>query len=60
MGWTVGRRIAIGYAVVLVLLLVVAGVGMYALPRTTDTFQAAVRQQEQSLEALRADERITA
>ena len=59
MKWTVGQRTAVGYAVVLVLLVVVAGVGMYALPRTTGTFEGAVRQQEQSLEALRADERIT-
>ena len=57
---TVGQRTAVGYAVILVLLVVVAGVGMYALPRTTATFEGAVRQQEQSLEALRADERITA
>lgn len=57
---TVGQRTAVGYAVILVLLVVVAGVGMYALPRTTDTFEGAVRQQEQSLEALRADERLTA
>ena len=60
MKWTVGQRVAVGYAVILLLLVVVAGVGLYALPRTTATFYGAVRQQEQSLEALRADERITA
>ncbi|MBI3007494.1 MAG: MCP four helix bundle domain-containing protein [candidate division NC10 bacterium] len=60
MKWTVGQRIAVGYAVILVLLVVVAGVGMYALPRTTDTFYGAVRLQEQTIEALRADERTTA
>ena len=59
MRWTVGQRIAVGYAVVLVFLGVVAGVGMYALPRTSGMFYGAVRQQEQSLQALRADERIT-
>ncbi|MBI4560531.1 MAG: hypothetical protein HY724_00695, partial [Candidatus Rokubacteria bacterium] len=57
---TVGQRIVVGYAVILVLLVVVAGVGMYALTRTTGTFSGAVRQQEQSFEALRADERLTA
>jgi len=59
MKWTVGQRIAVGFVVILVLLVVVAGVGMYALPRTTETFSGAVHQQEQSLEALRADERLT-
>ena len=59
MRWTVGQRIAVGYAVILLLLVVVAGVSMYALPRATDTFYGAVRRQEQSIEALRADERLT-
>ncbi|MCZ7625842.1 MAG: methyl-accepting chemotaxis protein [Candidatus Methylomirabilis sp.] len=59
MRWTVGQRIAVGYAVILLLLAVIAGAGIYALPRTADTFFSAVRQQEQSLEALRADERLT-
>lgn len=58
MKWTVGQRIAVGYAVILMLLAVVAGVGMYALPRATDTFSGAVRQQEQSLRAMGADERL--
>jgi CHASE3 domain sensor protein len=57
---TVGQRIAVGYAAVLVLLAVVGGVGMYALPRTAATFQSVVRQQQQSFEALRAGERTTA
>lgn len=58
MRWTVGQRIAVGYAVILLLLVVVAGVSMYALPRATDTFSGAVRQQEQSIEALGADLRL--
>jgi len=57
---TVGQRIVAGYAMFTLFLAVVAAVGMYALPRTTGTFEIAGRQQEQSLEALRADERITA
>jgi len=60
MRWTVGQRIAVGYTVTLVLLAVVAGVGVFTLPRTTGTFSGAARQQEQSFEALRADERLTA
>lgn len=58
MRWTVGQRIAVGYAVILVLLTVVAAVGMYALTGTTDTFSDAVRRQEQSLQAMGADERL--
>src|SRR5918996_360179 len=46
MGWTVGRRIAVGYAVVLLLLAVVAGVGAYALSRTAAAFEATIRRQE--------------
>jgi|SRR5919106_946424 methyl-accepting chemotaxis protein len=59
MRWTVGQRIVIGYAVVLLLLLLVAGVATYALPRTTETFSSAAHLQEQAIDALRADERIT-
>jgi methyl-accepting chemotaxis protein len=49
MSWTVGRRIVLGYALILLLLLVVAGVGTYQLPRTSGTFERAVRAQEQEL-----------
>jgi methyl-accepting chemotaxis protein len=50
----------VGSAMLTLFLVVVAGVGMYALPRTSRTFEGAAHQQEQTLEALRADERITA
>lgn len=59
MRWTVGQRIVVGAALLTLFLVVVAGVGLYALPRTSRTFEGAVRQQEQAGEALRADEKIT-
>lgn len=49
MRWTVGQRIALGYAVILLLLVIVAGVGLYALPRTAETFENVIRQREQGL-----------
>ncbi len=56
---TVGQRIAVGFAVILVLLAVVAGVGIYALSRTSDAFETATREQQQGLvNALRADQAI--
>ena len=50
MKWTVGKRIAIGFAVILVLLVVVAGVGTYTLSRTADTFGRVIQQREQGIE----------
>ena len=49
MRWTVGQRIAVGYAVVLLLLVVVAGLGPYALFRTADSFKTAIVQLETRL-----------
>jgi hypothetical protein len=49
MRWTVGQRIAGGYAVILVLLVVVAGVGTYALSRTAGTFENVIDQLERGL-----------
>ena len=43
MKWTVGQRITVGYAVILVLLVVVAGVGYNALSRTAGNAQNAAR-----------------
>lgn len=40
--WTIGQRIAAGYAILLVLLTLVAGMGMYALATTRDTFGSAL------------------
>jgi methyl-accepting chemotaxis protein len=51
MKWTVGQRIAVGYAVILLLLAVVAGVGVYALSRTAETFGMVIHQREQGIEA---------
>lgn len=50
--WTVGKRIAVGYAVLLALLATAAGVGTFALSDTRSTFRSAIRVQEQ--EAIRA------
>src|SRR3972149_10025229 len=46
---TVGQRIAAGYAVILLLLVIVAGVGMFTLSRTADTFRTAIVQLERDL-----------
>lgn len=40
--WTVGRRVAVGYAVLLTLVILVAGVGMYALSTTRETYRSAI------------------
>lgn len=53
MRWTVGQRIAVGYTVILVLLAVVAGVGMYALSRTGESFATVINRQERDLGAAR-------
>src|SRR6266511_777535 len=42
MRWTVGQRIAVGYATLLLLLLIVAGMGMLTLSRTSDAFKMAI------------------
>ncbi len=49
MSWTVGQRIVLGYALILLLLLVVAGVGSYQLPRTSKTFETSIHAQGQDL-----------
>ncbi|MDE2322660.1 MAG: MCP four helix bundle domain-containing protein [candidate division NC10 bacterium] len=53
MKWTVGQRITVGYAVILVLLMVVAGVGYIALSRTAETFETVIHAQERDLGAVR-------
>jgi len=50
MRWTIGQRIVAGYALTLLLLVVVAGVGTYALFRISDAFEAVIRQREQGIE----------
>ncbi len=49
MKWTIGRRIAAGYALILIPLAAVAMVGLVAVPRTTETLTAAAREQSQQL-----------
>jgi methyl-accepting chemotaxis protein len=49
MQWTVSQRIVLGYAVLLLLLVVVAGAGMYALASTSATFSTAMHDQGQRL-----------
>ncbi len=41
--WPIGRQISTGFIVVLVLLLIVAGVGMYGLSRTASSTETTVR-----------------
>lgn len=54
--WTVGRRITFGFFAVLSLLLLVAGVGIWALRATTGTYQHAIDVRNASLvPALRAE-----
>ena len=56
--WTLGRRIAVGYATLLLLLLIVAGMGMLTLSRTSGTFKTAIIGLENDL--VRALEAVTA
>jgi len=49
MKWTAGQRIWVGYAVILLLLVLVAGVGIYALSNTADAFKTALVQLETEL-----------
>lgn len=45
MRWTINQRIVVGYGVIIALLLVVAGVGMYNLSFTADAFITTFSQQ---------------
>src|SRR3989338_7766014 len=51
MKWTVGQRIVAGYAVILLFLVVVAGVGIYTFSRTAGTFERVIHHREHSIEA---------
>ena len=51
MTWTVGRRVGVGYAVILLLLTVVAAGGVYSLSLTAQTLRAVIHQREQGIEA---------
>ena len=54
MHWTVGRRVAVGFCAILLLLVVVAGVGFLALSRTIDTFEKVAHQREETVAAIKA------
>ncbi len=45
MNWTVSQRMTAGYGVVFILLLLVAGIGMYTLSSTSKTFEYSLSQQ---------------
>ncbi len=49
MRWTVSRRIVGGYAVILLFLMVVAGMGAYTLSRIAGSFEVAIHSQEKGL-----------
>ncbi len=48
---TVGQRIAAGYAVILVLLVLVAGIGVWTAARTVDTYERTLQESERGLNA---------
>lgn len=48
---TVGQRIAAGYAIILVLLVLVAGIGVWTAARTVDTYKHALDELERGLTA---------
>lgn len=56
MQWTLIHRIYVGYAISLVLILAVAGIGILALRNSTNAYQSALQHQREVLtSALRAD-----
>jgi methyl-accepting chemotaxis protein len=59
MNWTVGRRITVGFSVVLGLLAIVAALGVWALHRVTITYESALNQRRFALvPALRAESEL--
>jgi methyl-accepting chemotaxis protein len=59
MNWTVGRRIVAGFAVVLTLVVIVAGLGAWALRSTNTTYEQALDQRKFGLvPALRAESEL--
>jgi hypothetical protein len=53
MKWTVGRRIGVGFSVILLLLSLLAGVGVLTLFRAASAFGAAIQEQERRLALVR-------
>jgi methyl-accepting chemotaxis protein len=49
MTWTVGRRITVGFSIVLGLLAIVAGLGVWALHSATGTYESALGQRRSAL-----------
>jgi len=59
MNWTVGRRIVIGYAVVLALLVLVTALGIRSLQRAARSYESALEQRRTGLvPALRAESEV--
>ncbi len=59
MNWTVGRRIVVGFSIVLGLLVFVAGLGVWALHSVTNTYETALYQRRTALvPALRAESEL--
>jgi methyl-accepting chemotaxis protein len=59
MTWTVGKRITVGFSIVLGLLVVVAGLGVWALSSATNTYENALQQRRSALTpALRAESEL--
>ncbi|HUQ82394.1 MAG TPA: methyl-accepting chemotaxis protein [Gemmatimonadaceae bacterium] len=61
MEWTVARRIALGYAISLALVIVVATIGAYSLRSTSNTYDDAIRtRRELLINGLRAESELRA
>lgn len=61
MTWTVNRRIVFGFSIVLGLLVVVSGLGVWALSSTTETYDHALQVRRHALvPALRAESEVRA
>ena len=59
MNWTVGRRIGVGFSIVLGLLVVCIGLGVWVLRSVTDTYESAITQRRTDLvPALRAESEL--
>jgi methyl-accepting chemotaxis protein len=59
MNWTVGKRIAVGFSLVLGLLVFVAGLGVWALRSVTDSYEIGLYQRHFALvPALRAESEL--
>jgi methyl-accepting chemotaxis protein len=61
MEWTVGRRIALGFAISLALLVIVAAIGAYSLRSTSSSYESAIETRRvQLISALQAESELRA